>query len=48
MEKLSDKTIEKFQKLYTGYTKAYGIFEINKSTNDKKKERSSMYSKEDD
>ena len=37
MENLSDKTIEKFQKLFTGFTKAYGTFEINKSKNDKKK-----------
>ena len=39
MKNLSDKTIEKFQKLFTGFTKAYGTFEINKSNNDKKKER---------
>ncbi len=37
MENLSDMTIEKFQKLFTGFTKAYGTFEINKSNNDKKK-----------
>ena len=37
MENLSDKTIEKFQNLFTGFTKAYGTFEINKSKNDKKK-----------
>ena len=37
MENLSDKTIEKFQNLFTGFTKAYGTFEINKSNNDKKK-----------
>ena len=34
MENLSDMTIEKFQKLFTGFTKAYGTFEINKSNND--------------
>ena len=37
MENLSDKTIERFQKLFTGFTKAYGTFETNKSKNDKKK-----------
>ncbi len=37
MENLSDMTIEKFQKLFTGFTKAYGTFEINKSNNDKKR-----------
>lgn len=37
MENLSDKTIEKFQKLFTGYTKAYGTFEINKLKNEKKR-----------
>ena len=36
MEKLSNNTIKTFEKLFTGYTKAYGTFDINKPDNEKK------------
>jgi len=42
MENLSDKAIEKFQKLFTGYTKAYGTFDINKLKNDKKRKGTAL------